>query len=189
MTKKRDKNMQRPFLIGNNIYLRSVEMGDASLIQKWHNDPELRKLARCGELPVTVVSEEKDIKISFDSKDETYLMIVKKLKNQPIGFIRVNCLTNPSRNVWLRMIIGDKNSWGKHYASNALQLVLKWLFSELNIHRVTLETYATNKRAFKFFKKIGFKQEGIAREAHFSDGTFDDIICCGLLKREFKYSN
>jgi len=189
MTKKRDKNMKRPFLIGNSVYLRSVEISDASLIQRWHNDPELRKFARCGGLPVTIVGEKNDIKIARDSNDDVYLMIVKKSRNQPIGFIRVNWLTNPSRNVWLRMIIGDKKSWGKNYARNALQLVLEWLFSELNIHRVSLETYATNKRALKFFKKIGFRQEGIAREAHFSDGTFYDIICFGLLKREFKNSN
>jgi RimJ/RimL family protein N-acetyltransferase len=185
MTKKRDTNTKMPFLIGKSVYLRSVEMSDASIIQRWHNDPELRKCARCGGLPVTIMGEKKDIKIARDSDDEAYLMIVKKLGDQPIGFIRVNWLTNPSRNVWLRIIIGDKKSWGKHYAGNALQLVLEWLFNELNIHRISLETYATNKRALKFFKKVGFRQEGIAREAHFSDGDFYDIICFGLLKKEF----
>jgi RimJ/RimL family protein N-acetyltransferase len=180
--------MERPFLIGNSVYLRPVEISDASLIQRWHNDPDLRKFARCGGLPVTLVSESKDIMNARDSKDDAYFMVVKKSGNQPIGFIRVNWLTNPSRNVWLRMVIGDKKSWGKHYARNALQLVLDWLFSELNVHRVSLETYATNKRAVKFFKKVGFKQEGVAREAHFSDGNFFNIICFGLLKREFKNS-
>ena len=175
-----------PFLVGKEIYLRAVEISDASLIQRWHNDPGLRKLARCGELPVTLAGEEKDIELAFNSKNEIYLMVVRESNNKPIGFIRLSGLTSSSRGVWLRMIIGDKKAWGKNYAKNALGAVLEWLFYELNIHRVGLETYATNKRAIKFFKKMGFKQEGISRDAHFADGRYYDIICFGLLKKEFR---
>lgn len=84
------------------------------------------------------------------------------------------------------MIIGDKKAWGKSYASEALKSVLKWLFYEQNIHRITLETYATNKRALKFFEKMGFKKEGVLRGAHYADGKYFDIISYGLLKNEFE---
>jgi len=185
MKKKFHKAMNNPFLIGKSIYLRPVETTDVSSIQRWHNDPELRKLARSGELPVTLEREEKDIKAASHASDEAYLMIVKKLDNKPIGFIRVNDLTSSTKDVWLRMIIGDKSSWGKNYAGEALRSVLEWLFYELNIHRVTLGTYVTNKRAIKFFEKLGFRREGVIREAHFIDGKYHDIISFGLLKQEF----
>lgn len=185
MKKKFHKDLHNPFIISKNVYLRPVEFSDASSIQKWHNDPELRKFARCGELPMTLEKEEEDIKAASHAPNEAYLMIVKKRDNKPIGFIRINDLTSSARDVWLRMIIGDKSSWGKNFAGEALRSVLEWLFYELNIHRVTLGTYATNKRALKFFEKMGFKREGILREAHFEDGTYHDIISFGLLKKEF----
>jgi RimJ/RimL family protein N-acetyltransferase len=144
----------------------------------------LRKLARGGGLPTTHEKEEEDIRSAYNSKDEAYLMVVKKSNNKAIGFIRVNGI--PNKNVWLRMIIGDKNAWGKNYASDAIRCVLKWLFYELNIHRVELETYTTNKRAIRFFEKMGFKKEGVLREAHFCDGKYYDIISYGLLKDEFQ---
>ncbi|UCG93059.1 MAG: GNAT family N-acetyltransferase [candidate division WOR-3 bacterium] len=185
MKKKFHKVMDNPFIICKNMYLRPVEISDASSIQKWHNDPELRKLARYGELPATLEKEEEDIKAASRALDEAYLMVIKKRDNKPIGFIRVNDLTSSTRDVWLRMIIGDKSAWGKSFAEEALRSVLEWLFYELNIHRVTLGTYVTNKRALKFFEKMGFKREGILREAHFEDGTYHDIISFGLLRKEF----
>ncbi len=180
-----EKRMHNPFLIGNRVYLRPVEIADAPIIQKWHNDPELRQLGSGSGHATSRNKEEEDIKSAAHSQDEGYFMVVKIMSNEAVGFIRVNCLTSSSRNVWLRMIIGDKKSWGKNYAHDAVMTFLNWLFNELNMHRVTCETYATNGRAIRFFEKIGFKREGTIREAHFTDGKYYNIISFGLLKREF----
>lgn len=181
--------MIKPFLMGRRVYLRPIKLTDAPIIQTWHNDPELRKVARAGERPTTLRQEKDDIKAAQRSEDEAYLMVVKRTNNREIGFIRANWLTSYSRNVWLRMIIGDKHSWGKEYAADALYAFLEWLFYELNVHRITCETYATNKRAIRFFEKLGFKREGIIREAHYINGQYHDIISFGLLKREFHKIN
>jgi RimJ/RimL family protein N-acetyltransferase len=178
--------MNSPFLVGKQVYLRPVEISDAPLIQKWHNDPDVRRSARVGELPVTYTKEESDINVARDSQDEIYLLIVKKNTDDPIGFIRLNFIDRASRNMWLRMIIGNKNARGKNLAQDALTAALEWLFSEQNVHRITLETYETNKRAIRFFKKLGFKQEGVIREAIYIDGKYYNIVSLGLLKKEFK---
>lgn len=178
--------MKNPFLVGRNVFLRSVEISDTQLIQQWHNDPDIRRAARLGELPVTYAKEEKDISLARDSQDEIYLLIVKKEKDQPIGFIRLNIVDRASRNMWLRMIIGDKNARGTNLAQEALTLVLDWIFSEQNMNRISLETYATNERAIRFFEKLGFKQEGVIREAVYVDGEYHNILSLGLLNKEFK---
>jgi RimJ/RimL family protein N-acetyltransferase len=84
------------------------------------------------------------------------------------------------------MIIGDAEARGKKSAEDALRCILEWLFSEQNVHRVTIETYETNIRAIHFFKKLGFKQEGIVREAVYIDKEYHNIVALGLLKREFQ---
>ena len=178
--------MVSPFLIGEKTYLRAVELSDARLIQEWHNDPEIRRAARLGELPVTFTKEEDDIRIAKQTSDEIYLMIIDKSREKAIGFIRLNFIDNVSRNMWLRMIIGDANARGKKLAEDALRCALNWLFSEQNVHRVTLETYETNERAISFFKKLGFVQEGILREALYVGGKYYNIVTLGLLNREFK---
>lgn len=179
------RKMIKPFLMGRRVYLRPVKITDAPTIQDWHNDPELRKVARAGERPTTLRQEKEDIKTAQHNKDEAYLLVLKKSNDKEIGFIRGSGLTSSSRNVWLRMIIGDKKAWGKNYAADALHCFLGWLFYELNVHRITCETYATNRRAIRFFEKMGFKREGIIREAHYIEGQYHDIISFGLLEREF----
>lgn len=179
--------MNNPYLVGKNVYLRPVEFTDAPLIQTWHNDPELRKLGGNPKLLSTKDTEEEDIQKAYKSDDEAYLMIVKKANNDAIGFIRLNRLTSRDRNVWLRMVIGDKASWGKGYGSQVLRAVSHWIFNELNVHRVECETYATNEGALKFFKRMGFKKEGVHRQAHFTEGKYEDIISFGILREEFHY--
>lgn len=177
--------MHSPYLIGQSVYLRPVELYDVTLIQTWHNDPEIRKLALGGRLPYTKEAEEEDIKTASQSDKKAYLMIVKKSDDKPIGFIPLDFWDPFCGIVWLRIIIGDKNSWGQGYGSDALRCTLCWLFQELNVHRVELETFATNERALNFFKKIGFKQEGVRRQAHFSEGQYHDVVLFSLLKEEF----
>lgn len=177
--------MFNPFIIGKYVYLRPVEEENATVIQRWHNDPDIRKLSRCGGLPVSCTSEEEDIK-DARTAGEVYLLIVQRATNKPLGFIRSKVIDMPARNVWLRFAMGSKATWGRGYAREALMLFLDWLFSEQNMHKVTLETYATNERALTFFKKLGFKREGVLRQAVYINGTYHDIISLGLLKHEFK---
>jgi ribosomal-protein-alanine N-acetyltransferase len=181
--------MKNAFLVGKKTYLRPVELSDTRLIQEWHNDPRIRTLTRLGELPVTYVKEDNDIRISKDSQEEIYLIIMEKSTDKSIGFVRLNFIDSVSRNMWLRFVVGDPNVWGKNLARDALIHVLKWLFSEQNIHRVTLESYAINTRAIKFFQKLGFKQEGTIREAIYFDGKYYDIVSLGILTGEFKIND
>lgn len=183
--KKKTELMCNPYLIGKHTYLRPVERDDAVILEQWHNDPEIRKLTRCGGLPVSHASEQDDIEAARNA-GEAYLLIVLKRSNKPVGFVRSKVIDVPARTVWLRFAVGDRTAWGRGYAYEALQLYLDWLFNEQNMRRVTLETYAINKRAITFFQRIGFKQEGMLRQAVYIDGAYEDIIAFGLLKKEFK---
>lgn len=174
---------------GIRIYLRPAGVKDASIIQKWHNDPEIMKLARIGNNKTTVREERKDIRSAYKSEDEAYHLIITKKGNTPIGFIRFNFIDKSSGNTWLRMTMGERKSRGKGYAREALDLYLKWMFYKLRVHRVTLECYSTNLRAIKLYKKIGFKKEGILREAVLINGKYHDIFSFGLLKNDFKHQH
>ena len=173
-------------IFGSYVYLRPAVQKDAALIRKWHNDPELIRQARIGEKKTTLKQEKRDIEIARKSDDQAYHIIITKANNKCIGFLRLNFIDRSSGNVWLRMMIGDKKSQGKGYAYDALKCYLKWIFETLNMHRITLECYSTNKRALKFYQSIGFNKEGTLREAVFIDGKYHDIISFGILEKDLK---
>lgn len=174
---------------GTRVCLRPVALRDASMIRRWHNDPVLMRLARVGEKKTTNTDERNDIRAARSSDNQTYHIIVKRSDNTPIGFVRFIYIDRKSGNVWLRMMIGDKKAWGKGYALDAMQTYLKWLFDVIGVHRVTLECYSTNKRAIEFYERIGFKREGVLREAVLIDGRYRDIFAFGMLSTELRSGN
>lgn len=171
---------------GTTVYLRPVVLRDASLIRKWHNDPQLIRLGRIGEKKTTMKQERADIRTARKSDREAYHMILKQSDDSAIGFLRFNFIDQMSSHAWLRMMIGEREAWGKRYARDALENYLKWLFDVIRIHRVTLECYATNKRAIKFYRHLGFRKEGVLREAVLIDDEYHDIFSFGMLRKDLR---
>ncbi|MFX1481167.1 MAG: GNAT family N-acetyltransferase [Promethearchaeota archaeon] len=83
------------------------------------------------------------------------------------------------------IIIGDKENQGKGYGTDAMELLVRYGFNTLNLHRIELETFQFNLRAFKSYKKVGFKEEGIRRKAIYVNGKYHDVYILGLLKDEW----
>lgn len=75
-------------------------------------------------------------------------------------------------------------------AARTYKLLLDYLFRQLNIHRVWFLVAEFNKPALALYKKIGFKKEGVQRQALYRDGKRHDYIMMSLLREEHqkKYS-
>ena len=54
----------------------------------------------------------------------------------------------------------------------------------MNLQRIGLAVYETNQRGVRAYQKIGFKEEGRRRRAHFVGGRHIDVIVMGLLAQE-----
>lgn len=83
--------------------------------------------------------------------------------------------------------IWNPDNWGKGYATEATNLLLKFAFEELCLHKVSLHrgVFSFNERAVRVYEKCGFRQEGIRREEYFHRGKWWDIIDMGILESEY----
>ncbi len=82
--------------------------------------------------------------------------------------------------------IGDPGNQGKGYGSEAMQLLLKFAFHELNLHRVQLTVFSYNERAMRLYEHLGFVKEGVHREHLYRDGQRFDMVLYGMLRREWE---
>ena len=82
--------------------------------------------------------------------------------------------------------IGDPAYRGGGYGSEAIALVLRFAFHEINLHRVQLNVYRYNERAIAAYEKLGFVREGVLREFLNRDGQRHDVFVYGLLRREWE---
>ncbi|WP_218963139.1 GNAT family N-acetyltransferase [Iodobacter sp. BJB302] len=78
-----------------------------------------------------------------------------------------------------------KPFWGKGYASEAGHAILAFGFTELKLKRIHAEYLARNPASGRVMEKIGMKQEGILRQHAIKWGKLEDVICSGVLRKEW----
>jgi RimJ/RimL family protein N-acetyltransferase len=82
--------------------------------------------------------------------------------------------------------IGEQEFWGKGYGTDAMQVMLRFAFTEMNLHRVSLTVFDYNPRALRSYEKAGFKIEGRARQMFKREGQRWDEIFMGILREEWE---
>jgi RimJ/RimL family protein N-acetyltransferase len=82
--------------------------------------------------------------------------------------------------------MGDDRTRGRGLGLEAVRLLLAFGFNDLNLHRISLQVFATNARAVKTYERAGFREEGRQRDAMYLDGRFVDVLTMAILDREFR---
>lgn len=85
--------------------------------------------------------------------------------------------------------IGEREFWGCGYGTEAMRLILRYAFTELNLERVSLSVFGYNLRAIRSYEKIGFVHEGRARNVVKRDGQRYDLVFMGILRDEWLAQN
>ncbi len=120
------------------------------------------------------------------SKDGMLLGIFIKKSSRHIGNITINSIDWRNRHAEIGIIIGDKKSRGKGYATEAIMLAVEHAFNKLNLHKLCAGMIKGNKASRKAFKKCGFKEEAVLREHFYLNREYLDCCRLGLLKAELK---
>jgi RimJ/RimL family protein N-acetyltransferase len=75
---------------------------------------------------------------------------------------------------------------GQGYASEALGLLLTYLFGDLNLNKAMAQTGEFNSASIAMLKRWGFRQDGRLRQHHELDGVLHDDLIFSLLADEFR---
>ncbi|KGX90770.1 GNAT family N-acetyltransferase [Pontibacillus marinus] len=168
------------------IYFRKLEKEDISILHRWQNDTEVYSNVSDS---IDLYSKE-DIEKFYDKiKNGKNFIIVEKNTNKEIGRVALPFLDYEQQNTEIIIMIGEKEYWGKGYGKESFQLLLDYIFNELNLHRVGLKVFSFNENAFKLYEKFGFQVEGKIRESFYRNGKWHDIYLMGLLKSEYLKGN
>lgn len=86
-------------------------------------------------------------------------------------------------------IIFDPADRGKGYATEAAQLVVRWMFDGLNINRIEAYIHPGNEVSQKIAEKCGFKHEATLSGVRFEHGEYKDLRLYRILRQEFDEQN
>lgn len=163
----------------------------AEAFSRWAQDAEYMRLLDSEPARLRSAKTIKDwLEKEMEKREwSAYLFSIRTLnEDRLIGFVDLNGIQWHHGDAWVGIGIGEREYWGKGYGTDAMRLILRYAFSELNLYRVSLGVFEYNPRAVRSYQKAGFKIEGRVRQALLRDGRRWDWIVMGILKEEWERS-
>lgn len=164
------------------IILRAIEEKDLDLLQKIVNSSEVEYYLTGYSLPVSKKTQ-KDWYESL-AKNNTTIRLIIESEEKAWGIVILSKIDyiNRSANFGIKTLL-DKNQ-PKGIGTEAGNLILEYAFKTLNLRRIETEVLEYNTRSKKMLKKIGFKLEGIKKEAIYKNGCYIDVEIMAKLREE-----
>jgi len=182
-----DPTIVCPTLITPRLKIRVMNFEDADFLFKEWSNPKVTYFMR-DEEPLKSRGQAEEFICQFQNPEKIsnskWWGIELKETHQLIGtcgYLGWNCCHRHAE-------IGydlSPNYWGQGLMVEALQILLNYGFSEMNLNRIQAMTHSDNYRSQKVLLKLGFLREGVLREYFGLDGIFNDQIQYSILKKEW----
>lgn len=163
-------------LSGENIYLRALEPEDLDFVHAVENDESIWEFSNT-QTPYSkflikqyLENAHQDI---YEAK-QLRLAICLQSTFDAIGLIDLFDFDPRNQRAGIGIIIKDMAERGNGYGSQALELLIKYSFSQLGLHQLYANIDPENANSVALFTKFGFAEIGVKREWNRVNGTFRD---------------
>jgi len=173
---------------GKKIILREYRKDDVEKLWGIMNEEEFKKNAASRiPYPFTFNDIEEDFN-KISGYKEAYDFAIESIdEGKYIGECGIKSVDWKNRRTEIYIFLSESYT-GKGYGTDAVMLVLNFIFNEMNLNKVKLTVFSFNKRAVKCYEKCGFKVEGTLRSELFKAGKYHDLILMGILREEYNES-
>jgi ribosomal-protein-alanine N-acetyltransferase len=166
----------------DKIYLQILSDQNVSPdYASWMNDYEITRFLESRWKYQTTESVLDFVRYINKSDHDILFGIFLQTEKKHIGNIKIGNINWIHRNADVGLLIGDRNSWGKGYASDAIKLVTTYAFEALNLHKLIAGIYKGNEGSYKAFLKAGWSDIGIMKEHRFFEGKYVDEYLVEIL--------
>lgn len=175
-------------LKGEHVALRPLREGD---FEPWYRlmaeNVEVSLAGSGSWFPFTAEAARKRWEDSLQSAPDERMLFAVEVAGEFIGTVALKHIDRRSQHAWLSIVL-DGAHLGRGYGRDALRVLLRWAFGIQNFNRISLETWASNERALRCYRSVGFVEEGCMREVMWLDGAYVDAVQMGILRREWQAS-
>ena len=176
--------MKTAYLHTERFILRPYEDSDIPILHTWFNDPEITYFMFTGQKPKTLDQVSKIMKHDVD-ENNVIMMAVDKDSKEVFGLVGLYEIHDTAKKAEMRIIIGNKEYWGKGYGTELSELINYYGFDRLNLHRIYLGFTAANEAAKRAYEKAGYVEEGILRDDIYRNSKYYNSIRMAILRDEY----
>ena len=155
-----------------------MEKEDLSIVKEWDNDVGIM-----GEYEPIVQETKAELERQYDKLTEGQWFFVEKKDGTKIGFIAHFATHGELTGIGYAPLPSER---GKGYGSEAIKIMVDYLFLSKKRVRIQAETHPQNIASQRVLEKAGFKKEGTIRESFFSRGMWRDTAMLSILREEWK---
>jgi RimJ/RimL family protein N-acetyltransferase len=177
---------------GKLVRLAGIDPEEVSKsFAQWNRDSEFMRLLdtdppRLHSSKVIKGWVEKELEKATDM----YWFAIRTLEDDRLlGDITLSVINWGSHEAFVGIAIGERGFWGQGYGTDAMRLILRYGFMELNLRRISLTVFEFNQRALRSYEKAGFQLEGHQRQSMQREGRRWDILYLGILREEWMDNN
>lgn len=172
-------------LKGENIYLRALEPEDLDFIYHIENDEDIWEVSNT----ITPYSRFLIKQYLENAHQDIYeakqlrLVICKSNNDAVVGLIDLFDFDATSRRAGIGIIIQNEINRNNGFGKEALSLVVKYAFVQLQLHQLYANIGIDNKASQMLFTSIGFEKMGVKKDWNFVNNSFKDEFFYQLINR------
>jgi ribosomal-protein-alanine N-acetyltransferase len=181
--------LPQPELRSDRLHLRDVRTNDAPALFSIHSDPSVMRYWSYPAWTELAQAEQKVADIQRQRRELDILVwaIADAASDRLIGTSAVFALDLKQGRAEIGYSLHPE--WqGRGLATEALRLILGYLFDQLQLRRVEADIDPRNEASWRLLEKLGFIREGLLRERWNVNDEICDTAIYGLLRRDFKAS-
>ena len=175
------------FLRGDPVDLHVVEESDLPFVNRWRNDPDVRRW-----LPRSRPETPADVESFYEADDGgmpgdgTRLLVC--VDGERVGLVSLFLVEPDSSRARMGAWI-EPESQGRGYGRAAASLLVTYVFEERGLRKLVANARADNDASRSVLEGLGFTEEGRQREHYFVAGEYVDRVVYGLFADEWTPEN
>jgi RimJ/RimL family protein N-acetyltransferase len=190
MVETAEEHMKNDLFRGKLVRLAAQEVQPmAEAYSKWSRDAEYWRLLDSGIVrPFSVKKTKEWIEKNQEKESpDQFSFAIRNLEDDRlIGDIGLDGIQWAHKDAFVGIGLGERDTWGKGYGTDAMRIILRYAFTELNLKRVSLNVFEYNPRAMRSYEKAGFTYEGRMVGMLHREGRYWDIVFMGVLREEWE---
>ncbi|HLA55955.1 MAG TPA: GNAT family protein [Flavobacterium sp.] len=173
-------------LQGKNIYLRALEPEDVDFVHAVENDEQIWEVSNT-QTPYSrylvkryLENAQQDI---YEAK-QLRLAICKNSNFRAVGLIDLFEYDPRNNRAGIGIMIKNETDRNHGVGSEALELLIKYSFSHLNLHQLFANIDSNNEASLSLFTKFGFQKIGIKKDWNLVRGGYKDEVLFQLINHQ-----
>jgi UDP-4-amino-4,6-dideoxy-N-acetyl-beta-L-altrosamine N-acetyltransferase len=166
-----------------DMTLHLLAREDLETVRNWRNSPEVSKYMYTD---AQITPEQQLAWFERISQDETKRYWLLRYGDRPIGLVNIADIDHHNKRCNWGFYFGVSDLRGLGLASKVEFNVLRYVFDHLKLNKLYCELFEWNTNVIALHSKFGFRREGFFREHIMKDGKLQNIVCMGVIARDWK---